>query len=499
MQKFDLCIIGCGPGGFAAAMRALNFGKRVCLLETGSIGGSWIFNGALTSKTMWELSRDYSIAAKVDRGYRSGSLTVDYNEVRNTIIQAAKEKQYQLLSQIESLSKPAADGGALTFIRGKGTFKTNKIIEVEDKNGVSEIFAEAAIISTGSKPRAYNGIPFDHERIISSDDILNLRKFPKRMMIIGGGIIGCEFATIFSYFRQTKVYLLDRQSRIIPFEDPDLSELISRNLEDQNVTIYHNAILRDIRKNPDSLEVVIDYEDGHSKVVEVDIAFISIGRTPNTGDLNLKGAGISVSDGGYLRSNNNCRIKDNIYAVGDVTGRSALVNVAETEGRYAVKAIYERNEYPLNYQNMSTIMFFRPEVAAVGLNEQLCRTKKIPYRVAYVSLAMVNRAIAMRNTNGFVKLLVTREEDPKILGMRAAGPHAADLIILIALAMDQQKRLNDLMRTIHPHPSMSEVLQECMRMLVGKSMYKPEVFPEYMQIREWEPPPEEKRIRNYEL
>ena len=141
----------------------------------------------------------------------------------------------------------------------------------------------------------------------------------------------------------------------------------------------------------------------------------------------------------------------------------------------------------LNYSNLSTIMFFRPEVAAVGLNEKRCRAQKIPHKVAYMSLALVNRAIAMRNVNGFVKIIVTQDEKPKILGMRAAGPRASDLIISIALAMDLNRDLEDVVQTVHPHPSVSEAFQSCLRMLIGTSIFKPEVFPEFMKITTWSP------------
>jgi dihydrolipoamide dehydrogenase len=468
-------------------MRGFDMDRHICIVEAGNLGGAGIFNGAMTSKTMWELARDYAIAAKVDRGYRTSGLSVDYTAVRDTIINAAKEKQYQILSQIETFSRKKSQSGSITLKRGYGRFVSSRILEITGPEGSEQIEADYFIIATGSHPRPYKNIPFDEKQIISSEGILGLRKFPKRLMVVGAGIIGCEFATMFSYFGQTKVHLLDRKSRIIPFEDEDLSSLISRNLKEKKVSIYHNAILRDIVKREGHLEVIIDYADGHSQVVEVDVALISIGRVPNSTGLHLDKAGLLTKPGHIIRVDENCRAKDNIFAVGDVTGRSALYSIAEMEGRHAVETIFTTPARPLNYANMSTIMFFRPEVAAVGLNEQNCRAKGIPYKVGFLSLDLVNRAIAMRNTNGFVKILVSQEERPRILGMRAAGPRASDLIIMIAIAMDQGSSLHDLMRTIHPHPAVSEALQGCLRMLLGHSIYKPEVFPDCMQIRTWKP------------
>jgi dihydrolipoamide dehydrogenase len=488
-NKYDICVIGSGPGGFAAAMRGFDFGKNVLLLEGGNLGGAGIMHGAMTSKTLWELSKDYAGAAAVDRGYRAMGLSVDYEQVRDTVIQAAKEKQYQMLSQIETFSRPRWKGpGSLTLKRGYGRFLDNKSVEVSFPDGSTEVVrADYFVIATGSKPREFPGIVCDHKRVLTSDDILSLTKFPKRFLIIGAGVIGCEYATIFSNFHQTKVHLLDRQDRILPAEDPDISEFVNANLTARGVEVHHNAILRKIIHHPDFLEVVVDYEGGRSMVLEVDVALVAVGRVPNLDRLGLDKVGIQINKRGALDTDADCRVKGNIFAVGDATQHSALYNVAEMEGRYAVKAMYLRNKYPLRYSNMSTIMFFNPEVAAVGLNEMQCQANHIPHQVAYYSNALLNRAIAMRRTDGFVKILVSDDGQDRILGMRAAGPQASNTIMVIAHLMDQDKGVTDIMKSIHPHPSITEGIQECLRLLVNKSIWKPEAFPQYMKIRKWKP------------
>ena len=489
MEKYDVCVIGCGPGGFAAAMRAFDFGKHVCLIEGGNIGGAGIMHGALTSKTLWELAKDYAIAAGVDRGYRVAGLMVDYQTVRSTVIQAAKEKQYQILSQIETFSPPRWKGpGSITLKRGYAKFVDEHTVSLAVQGGPEELVkSDNFVIATGSKPRDFPGIHIDNDRIINSDGILSFREFPKRLLILGAGIIGCEYASIFSNFGQTKVHLLDRQPRIIPFEDEDISTFVNKNLEQKNVTVHHNAILRAIHKHPEFLEVVVDYEDGRSQVLEVDAVLVSVGRIPNLSLLGLDRIGLVPNARGALDTDASCRVRDHIYAIGDVTQHSALYNVAEMEGRYAVKSMFGKNKYPLRYHNMSTIMFFNPEVAVVGLNEQQCQAQKISYRVAYYSNALVNRAIAMRRTDGFVKIIVSEDGRNRILGMRAAGPQASSTIMVIAHLMDQDKGLEEIMKSIHPHPSITEGIQEGLRLMTGKSIYKPLVFPDYMHIRAWHP------------
>lgn len=489
VEKFDLCILGCGPGGFASAMRALDFGKHVCIVEGSEIGGTGVMWGALASKTMWELAKDFDIAAKVDRGYRAANLAVSYPAVRNTVIQAVKEKQYQMLSQIETYSPRRWSGpGSLTLKRGWASFASGKRAEVKLHDGRIEVVnAENFLICTGSTPRNLSNVAVDQERILNSDGVLNLKEFPKRLMIIGAGIIGCEYAAIFSNFNQTKVFLVDQETRIIPFEDEDVSDFVSDSLKKNNVDILHSARLKGVTAHRDHLEAVLDFGDGHSEVIEVDALLVSIGRTPNLARLRLENVDIAPGEHGYLEIGSNCRVKDNIYAAGDVIRHPALVNLAEMEGRHAVEHMFGEKQRPLNYRNMSTVMFFKPAVAAVGLNEKNCRKAGIPYRVAYYSNALLSRAIAMRAVNGFVKIIVADDKKEMILGMRAAGPQVSNTIMSVAMLMDQGKGIKDVLKTVHPHPTMSEGIQECLRLLLDKSVYKSRAFPDQIKIKTWRP------------
>lgn len=489
LDKFDLCVIGAGPGGFAGAMRAIDAGRRVCLIEGDEIGGTGVKWGALASKTMWELAKDYAVASKTDRGYRCAGLSVDYAAVRDTVIEAVKEKQYQLLSQIETFARGHWPGpGSITYLRGWGRFSDPARLTVDlAGGGAQDVSADRFLLCTGSKPRHFDHITVDQQRIFDSDGILQLKQFPKRLMIVGAGVTGCEYATIFSNFGQTRVFLVDHQERVIPYEDEDVSDFVSANLERHGVKIFHSTRLRDILAKPEHLEVVLDFDDGHATVVEVDAVLISIGRTPNIERLNLAAAGVTPDGAGYLDTDPDGRVTGHIYAAGDVTHRPALVNMAIMESRHAVKHMFDLPTQPLTFPNMSTVMFFYPAVAAVGLNEKACRRKKRPYRVATYANALLPRAIAMRATSGFVKIIVSDDDEQKILGMRAAGPQVSSTIMSIALLIDQDKNAMEVLGAMFPHPTMSEVIQECLRLLAGKSIYKPEAFPELLKIRRWRP------------
>ncbi len=488
--SYDLVIIGSGPGGFAAANRGLDFGLKVCLIEGGHLGGSGIMNGALTSKTMYELSMDYSVASRVDRGYRASGLTVDYRQLRKTIFQAAKEKQYQMRSQIETFQHQSTPKGSITLVTGHASFLDPHTLEVKKEEEIRHITGQNFLIATGSRPREYPGLPIDGTRIINSDGILSLSDFPERLLIIGSGIIGCEFATIFSNFKQTEVHLLDRANRVLPSEDDDISSFVSKNLENSGVNVHHTAQLRTINKCDTHLEVVLDYDDGHSKVIEVDAALIAIGRVPNTDNMGLEKAGIQPDQRGNLPINDEGRVLNDsnhshLFAAGDITGQAHLYSVAEFQGRLAVESIMNAACYAPDYSNMSTLMFFKPEVAAVGANEKTLQQAGIPYKAAYYSNQLVNRAIAMRNTNGFIKILVSNDNELRILGMRAAGPQASAFIVSVAHLINQGNSLQEVLKIFYPHPSIAEGIQECLRSLASKSIYKSRAFPTLIEVREW--------------
>lgn len=305
-------------------------------------------------------------------------------------------------------------------------------------------------------------------------------------MIVGAGIVGCEFATIFANFGESEVYLLDSQNKVIPFEYDDVSDFVNDKLTDIGVNIHHLANLREVREEEDRLDVILDYKDGHTEVVPVDMMLISIGRVPNTSNLGLENIGVTLTDRGMLQVDSECRVADHIYAAGDISGNMALVNIPEIQGRFTAKAINDHIVHPLSYHNISTIMFFNPEIAAIGLNEKACQSKNISYKAIYYHHSMVLRAIAMGETDGWFKILITNEEDPHVLGMRAAGPQSAASIVLIASMINTRQRLSDIMRTVHPHPSIGEGIQECLRTLSCKTIFKQKAFPDKIKFKVWE-------------
>ena len=476
-KKYDVCIIGGGPAGYAAAMRAVDFGKSVVLIEKDKLGGAGIYNGALTSKTMWELSRkvDTINTSLYSAGRRQ--LDVTWDDVQKTIKEAVFERKFQYSSHVKMLDTKLQDG--FSYEKGTATMLSNHEVEIKRKDDTQTVvWAENIVIATGSRPRVIPNIDVDEKIIMTSDGIHHMESFPKSLVIVGAGVIGCEYATMFSSYNKTKVYLIDRANHILPFEDRDISSLVANNLKKNGVTIHNEANLERLEKIDGEVEYELAYPDGRKEVIRVEKALLSIGRIPNVENIGMENAGVKMSERGRHIGDDDTQTNiPNIYAVGDVSGNISLVNVGELEARHCIERMFmEEQPERISYDNISTIMFLDPEVAAVGMNEKQCVEQGIPIKVVKIDYSAIARAIAMRKTEGFFKIIVTNDEEMKILGMRAIGEHASSAIQAVGLLIKMGKGIEELAELIHPHPSIIEGIQECVRMLLNKSVFKSSIF-----------------------
>jgi len=479
-EKFDLCIIGAGPSGYAAAMRALDFKKRILLVEKKKVGGAGIHNGALSSKTWWELSREYLVIRRRLEPLKLPLPDISFKELNQEVINAVAERKGLLERHMARLRNDI--NNLLHYVAGEAKIISNNEIRIKTDIGENVVTADYIILATGSRPRKLKNIPIDEKTIITSDGIDKLTSFPKSMVILGAGVIGCEFATIFSNFGKTKVNLIDKGTRILPFEDDDVVDVIQENLVAKGALIHHNASLIRMEKVKSRVEYELEYTNGEKEVFNVEKALVSVGREPNYYNLWDENVKIDLDGRGIIDNDTQTSVP-NIYAVGDITADIALVNVGELEGRYAVERIFGKPKKKLIYENISTIMFLDPEVAGVGLNEIQAREKKMDYKVVSLDYSCISRAVAMRNTQGFIKILVTNDDKMKILGMRVVGTHASSAIEAVALLISMNKGIEELAELIHPHPSIIEGIQECVRMLLGNSILKPNIFKDRMVCR----------------
>ncbi len=474
-MKYDVCIIGAGPAGYAAAIRALDLNKSVILIEKDKIGGAGLYNGAISSKTFWELAKDIQTARKRLAQYSPDQhFSVTYQQVLRQVREGIANRRFHLEGQIESLAKQQTS--RFKYIKGSAKLVTQNTIEVSTGTEDEIIEAENIIIATGSKPRKLPNIPIDEKIIVTSDGVENFENFPKSLVILGAGVIGCEWATIFSNFGYTAVNIIDKAERILPFEDDDVTDVVEANMKKQGITVHKKSNLLSMRIVDGEVEYILEYTDGRKEMHRVEKVLVSVGRIPNTQNIGLERVGVNILANGQIENTDGQTNIPNIYVAGDISSDVALVNVAELEGRHVVEKMFGLKDTAITYNNVSTIMFVQPEVAGVGMNEKKALQNKISYKVVKIRYDMIPRAIAMRNNDGFFKILVTNDADMKILGMRAVGVHASSAIQAVALLISMDKGVEELSDMIHPHPSIIEGIQECIRMLLGKSVLKPEFF-----------------------
>jgi dihydrolipoamide dehydrogenase len=474
MEKYDLIIIGAGPSGYAGAMRALDFNKRVLLIEKEKLGGAGIFNGALWSKSMWEYSEKVKIRRDAEQ---ERELEITWQSMMKDVNEAIHERKMQMTLHLNILQSEHSSTLGIHYEKGTAKLKDANHVEIHKNDGKTKIVeADKILLCTGSHPRKLAHLPIDEKIVVTSDGINNWTEFPESLVILGAGVIGCEFATIFSNIGKTKVYLIDKAPRILPFEDEDIAQMVTENLESNGVTIHKNSSLVRMEIKDGKVEYELKYDDGRVEVIHVSNALISVGRIPTTDGLGLENTKVKITDRGSVVDQDTQTDEENIYVAGDLTAEISLVTVGEREARHAVRKMFGGYVDTLKYRNLCTIMFLNPEVAVVGMSEQEAVQKGISVKVAKIDFSCIARAIAMRKTKGFFKIIVSNDEDMKILGMRAIGEHASSAIQAVQLLIYMNKGIDELAHMIYPHPSIIEGIQECVRMLLKKSIYKSSVF-----------------------
>jgi dihydrolipoamide dehydrogenase len=504
MKHHDLCVIGAGPAGYAAAMHAAQLGCDVLLIERTELGGAGLRHGALSSKVMWEIAQEYYDAHDHARRFALPAGQIAFSDIQrqveDAITTARQQWQTGLQYQNNPLKTPTqahsqthtptqahthSPTHAPAYLQGEASFLDAHTLQVLLPDGsTTHIHADHIILATGSRPRTLPDIHIDEQVILSSDGIAGLTDFPESMVILGAGVIGCEFATIFALLGRTKVYLIDKAARILPFEDADLAAVVQRNLESQGAHIHKGANLVSMQAQDGRVHYRLKFADGHQEDFQAEKALVAVGRVPNVEDLGLAQIGVACTPRGHVQdlAGDTRTCLPHICAVGDLTSDIALVNIAELEGRHAVELLLGRTSAPLSYADISTIMFLHPEVAGVGLSEQDAQKLGIPYRAASIDYTVIPRAIAMRSNEGFIKLLA----DPitgKLLGMRAVGAHASSVLQAASLMIRNGIPVADLAALMHPHPSITEGVQECARALVGDPI-RPGPW---LRVWEWRP------------
>ena len=465
-SHYDLAIIGAGPGGYVSAIRAAHHGLRVALVDPNPPGGVCLHTGCIPTKTM---------VASVDllrQAQQSSQLAVSIAQAEAQLASIVERRQ-KVVAKLAAGVQNLIDKNGVDYFSGRGRLKSPTEIEVIDgEDNVTQTLANprAIILATGSRPTKLPIAPRDGEHILNSDDLLTLTELPPRLLILGGGYIGCEFASIFAALG-SEVTVLEAEPRLLPGMDPDLCDFLRRGFKRQNITVRLNETVQSATATAEGVTVQLADE-----TLEGTHLLVAVGRTPNTEDLGLEAAGVTLDGRAigvdeFLKTN-----VPNIFAIGDVTGKMQLAHVATAQGRVVVdNLIANENEdrmLQMNYDEIPAAVFTHPEIATIGLTEAEAKASGIPIRMGRFPFAAIGKALAQGETDGFVKL-IAHAETGKLLGGHILGGHAAELIGQITLAIKLNATAEQLTETIFAHPTLSEAILEAAESLFGQSTHLP--------------------------
>lgn len=450
-------VIGSGPGGYVAAIRAAQLGQKVAIIEREYIGGVCLNVGCIPSKALINAGHRYQEAMNSqDFGIHTKEVSIDFTQTQNW---KDNEVVHKLTSGIEMLLKK----NKVEIIRGTAFFNdTNQLRVVNDDEAQSYTFKNA-IIATGSRPIEIKGFKFG-QRIIDSTGGLNLKEIPKKLIVIGGGYIGSELAGVYANLG-SEVTILEGTASILPQFDKDMIKLVETDFKKKNVNIITSAMAKNAVESDTGVSVTYE-AGGEEHSLEADYVMVTVGRRPNTDDLGLVVAGVETNDRGLIIVDNQGRTsQSHIFAIGDVVPGLALAHKASYEAKVAAEAISGANVI-IDYIAIPAVCFTDPELATVGLTEREAKEQGLSVKVSKFPFGANGRALSLNATEGFVRL-ISEKESGLLLGGQVAGVGASDLIAEIALAVEARMNVEDLSLTIHAHPTLSETIMDASEISLG--------------------------------
>lgn len=457
-----LAILGAGPGGYVSALKAAQLGAQVTVIEDTEVGGTCLNRGCIPTKTLIASSEMLSKVKELDRfGIElNGSITPNLSK----IIDRKNKVVGTLVKGIRGLFK----SWGVNLREGRGVLISPNEIEITSREGNREkIEADRMIIATGSRPAQIPVFPFDGRKIISSTEALELTEIPRSLLIVGAGVIGCEFACIYSELG-TEVTIVEMLSRAVATEDFEISELLEKELKKKNIRLITNIKIEKVNIRGDGVHALLS--DGREITAEK--VLISIGRDFNSDKIGLETVGINKGKRGEIIVNNKMETNiPGVYAIGDVTGGMLLAHIASKQGLVAAKNIMGIDS-AIDYSVVPAAIFTSPEIASVGIRQHQAEEKGIKFRTGHFQFRSLGKAHAMGEITGFIKIL-SEESSDRIIGAHIIGPHASDLIHEAAVAIKKELTVKDIAETIHAHPTLSEGIMESAEDVHGEAIHVP--------------------------
>ncbi len=464
-DKYDLVIVGSGPGGYVAAVRAAQLGlKTACVEKSARLGGVCLNVGCIPSKALLDSSEYYHLAKEhfAEHGIKTGRLTLD-------LATLMKRKETVVKDLTDSVRK-LLEGNRIDIIHGTARLVGDKQVEVLSGNRKKRILmGDSILLATGSRPVEVPGMSFDGQGIVSSTEALNFDMVPKNLGIVGGGYIGLELGSVWMRLG-SKVTVIEMLPKIATTLDGQVGRALDRILKKQGMLFHLNTRVVNARKTAKKVKVTLE-KGGENTAMSFDKLLVAVGRRPLTEGLDVEDAGIETDPGtGHIIVNTAYQTSvQGVYAIGDLTPGPMLAHKASAEGIAVVESI-AGHAGEVNYDTIPSVVYTWPEVASVGLTEEAVKEREIPYCVGTYPFSGAGRARCMGEKEGFVKLIAHGKTD-RILGVHIIGPRAADMIAECVLAMEFGASSEDIARTVHGHPTFSEALQEAAMAVRKCSIY----------------------------
>ncbi len=454
MNKYDVIVIGSGPGGYVAAIKAAQLGMKTAIVEKyDTLGGTCLNVGCIPSKALLDSSEHYH---KASTDFKTHGILIDSMKIdMNQMIDRKAQVVLDNVNGIKFLMKK----NKIDVFHALASFKDDHVIALDGKDAPEAIEGEKIIIATGSKPNMPAVFNYDKKRVISSTEALELRKIPKKMIVVGGGVIGLELGSVYARLG-TEVIVVEYNDTIVSGMDDDCSKELKRSLKKLGFKFYLKHEVTKVTPQKTQAKVLVNKRDSDDTMeLKADYCLVAIGRSAYTQGLGLENVGLSTDERGKIPVNENLQTeKAHIYAIGDVINGPMLAHKAEEEGIYAVEHIH--GEKPsLNYNLIPSVVYTWPEVASVGKTEEALKKEGVAYKKGKFPYKALGRARASMDLDGMVKILADKETD-EILGMHIVGARAADMIAECVVAMEYRASAEDIGMITHAHPTFTEAIRE---------------------------------------
>ncbi|KAA3656251.1 MAG: dihydrolipoyl dehydrogenase [Calditrichaeota bacterium] len=461
-EKYDVVVVGGGPGGYVAAIRTAQLGKTVAIVEKEKLGGLCLNWGCIPSKALIRSAEVFHLMQNAKSfGLSAENIAFDFPKV----IQRSRTVAKKLNKGVEYLMKK----NKVTTFFGTAKLQKEKQVLITDQAGKQiTISGSHIIIATGGKHRSLPGIEIDHERILNSTDAMLLQEIPESMIIIGGGAIGVEYAYIYSSFG-TKVTIVEMLPQILPVEDEEIVKTLTMNFKKTGIAIETGSRVERIEKKKDGVVVTVSGKEGE-KQLSGDLALMAVGFSGNSENLGLEELGIAT-DRSFISVDDLCRTNlDGYFAIGDINGPPLLAHVASAEGVVVAEHIADLNPKPVDYKNIPGCTYCQPQVASIGFTEKAAVEAGHEVKIGRFPLSAVGKAIALGETTGFAKLIFDAKTD-ELLGAHLIGAEATELIAELGVARTLETTCSELFKTVHAHPTLSEAIMEAAADAHGEAIH----------------------------